>query len=213
MALNDNTTAERLACGREAAEVWDDAEADRLDEHERSCPYCQAVVGDAAGLAADAAGLAAEPIEPPAGLLERVMSVVHAELRSDYLPLPSREGPARLDRAAAAAVLRQAADQMTGVWARSCRITPPGQHPPATLEDEQEAPELGAATGQPAGAVVAISITVVFGADLPSAAARVQQLVATAAERLLGLPVERVDVTVVDVFEPPATVEDDEASE
>jgi uncharacterized alkaline shock family protein YloU len=61
--------------------------------------------------------------------------------------------------------------------------------------------------------VVDLSVTVVFGADLPSTAARVQQLVATAAERLLGIPVERVDVTVADVFAPPATAEDDEASE
>jgi hypothetical protein len=215
MALNDNATADRLACGREAAAVWDDAEAGRLDEHERSCPHCQAVAADAAGLADDAAGLAAAPLEPPTGLLERVMSVVHAELRQDYLPLPSREGPARLDRAAAAAMLRQAADAMSGVWARSCRITPPGQHSPATVEDEQEqeAPEPGVASGEPAGAVVELSITVVFGADLPSAAARVQQLVATAGQRLLGIPVERVDVTVADVFESPATAENGEVSE
>jgi hypothetical protein len=218
MALNDNATAERLACGRDAAAVWDDTEAGRLDEHERGCPYCQAVTVDAAGLAADAAGLAAEDIEPPPSLLERVMSVVHAELRTDYLLLASREGPARLDRAAAAAVLRQAADQMIGVRARSCRITPPGGHPPTTTTEEegeeaQQAPELGAATDQPAGAVVAISITVVYGADLPSTAARVQQLVTTAADRLLGLPVDRVDVTVADVFEPPATTDDGEASE
>jgi hypothetical protein len=213
MALNDNATLDRLACGRNAATVWDDAETGHLDEHERTCPYCQAVAADADRLAHDAAWLAAEPIEPPASLLDRVMSVVHAELRSDYLPLPSREGPARLDRAAAAAVLRQAADAMTGVRARSCQITSPGQHPPPTPEEEKEDPELGAATGEPSGAVVAISITVVFGADLPSTAARVQQLVATAADRLLGLPVDRVDVTVVDIFEPTTSPDEDEAPE
>jgi hypothetical protein len=205
VALNHEATAELLACGREAAGVWDDAEAGRLDEHERACPHCQAVAADAAGLAHDAAGLAAESVEPPTSLLERVMSVVQAELRSEYLPLPSREGPARLDRATAAAVLRQAADAMSGVWARSCRITPPGQHTPTVADEGQEAPELGPAAGQSSGVVVTMSITVVFGADLPSAAARVQQLVATAGERFLGIPVERVDVTVVDVFEAPVT--------
>jgi len=187
----------RLPCGRPAARVWERAATGRLDAHERTCQYCQAVVTDQALLARAARELTADPQEPPPGLLERVMSMVRAELQHDYLPLPARHGPARVEHGPAASVLRHAVDQMAGVRARSCRIV---------LADEQPNPrppkDGGPAPGQPPGALVRLSVAVVFGADLLSVAARAQQMVLAAAEQLLGLPVEAVDVEVVDVFPP-----------
>jgi len=191
----------RLPCGRPAARVWERAATGRLDAHERTCQYCQAVVTDQVLLARAARELTTDPQEPPPGLLERVMSMVRAELQHDYLPLPARHGPARVEHGPAASVLRHAVDQMAGVRARSCRISLADEQPnPRPHNDGGPAP--GQPPGQPPGALVRLSVAVVFGADLLSVAARAQQIVLAAAEQLLGLPVEAVDVEVVDVFPP-----------
>ena len=42
---------DRLACGRDAARVWEHAEAGTLDEHERTCPHCRSTVEDRERLA------------------------------------------------------------------------------------------------------------------------------------------------------------------
>lgn len=177
---------EALACGRDAASVWDDATAGALDGHERGCPHCGAAIADAHRLGAVVHRLAAQPVEPPASVMDRVMGAVLAELRPpDLLPLASPHGPAALSRAAAASVLRHVVDRMAGVRARSCRIEQVGEPDPRTG---------GAATE------VAITVTARFGIDLASAAARVRQMVIAAGEQALGVPVRRVDIEVVDVF-------------
>jgi hypothetical protein len=177
-----------LACGRDAATVWDRVATGLApDEHERGCPHCAAAIADARGLSGVVYRMAAEPVEPPPSVLERAMGAVRTEFRQrDLLELASPHGPARLSRPAAAAVLRHAVDRMAGVRARSCRI-------------EQAA---GAGPdGQPAAADVMITVTARFGVELASVTARVRQLVLAAGEQALGVPVRRVDIDVVDVFE------------
>jgi hypothetical protein len=177
-----------LGCGRDAALVWDRAEAGLPpDEHERACPHCSAAFAEADRLHRLVHRMAAEPVEPPPSVLERAMGAVRTEFRQrDLLELASPHGPARLSRPAAAAVLRHAVDRMAGVRARSCRI-------------EQAA---GAGPdGQPAAADVMITVTARFGVELASVTARVRQLVLAAGEQALGVPVRRVDIDVVDVFE------------
>ncbi len=190
MAVNDaqpQPDASLLACGRDAAKVWDRATAGRSDTHDRDCPHCQAVAEDQRLLATAIAALADDALEPPPSLVGRVMGAVLAELRpAGYLPLPTRHGQARIDRIAAAGVLRHAVDQMPALRVRSCQIylTKPS-----------------GAAGSPT-ARVRISVTARFRADLLSATARVRQMIFAAADDVLGLPVATVDVDVVDVFEP-----------
>lgn len=192
MALNDEPggdALEPLACGRDAAVVWDHAEEGTLDEHERSCPHCAAAIADQRRLDGLVHRMAAQRLEPPPSVLDRVMGAVRAELRPhDVLVLPSPHGPARLSRAAAAAVLRHVVDGMDGMRARSCRIE----------QDE-------AAGGAAGSARIALGVVARFGVDLASVTARVRQMVLAAGEQALGVPVERVDIEVVDVFdeEPP----------
>jgi hypothetical protein len=179
--------ASLLACGRDAAKVWDRAATGRVDTHDRDCRHCQAVAEDQRQLATAITALADDMLEPPPSLVERVMGAVLAELRhADYLPLPTRHGQARIDRVVAAGVLRHAVDQMPALRVRSCQIhlTKPAD-----------------ATGSPTARVY-ISVTARFRADLLSATARVRQMIFAAAEDVLGLPVTTVDVDVVDVFEP-----------
>ncbi|MGE3813480.1 MAG: Asp23/Gls24 family envelope stress response protein [Candidatus Nanopelagicales bacterium] len=178
------TAVEPLACGRDAAEVWDHAAAGTLDEHERDCPHCRAAAADARGLEAMVGRLAREPLVPPATVVDRVVGAVLAELRPrDLIPLDSPHGPAALDTAAAAAVLRGVVDAMAGMRARSCRIARPST------------PQ-----GPPGPAEVAMTVTARFGVDLASTTARVRQMVMAAGEQALGVPVARVDIEVVDVF-------------
>ena len=182
--LEAHTVVEPLACGRDAAEVWDHAEAGTLDEHERTCPHCSAAATDARGLEAMVGRLAQQPLVPPATVVDRVVGAVLAELRPrDLIPLDSPHGPAALDATAAAAVLRGVVDAMSGMRARSCRIARPSA--------------LGGAMGP---AEVAMTVTARFGVDLASTTARVRQMVLAAGEQALGVPVARVDIEVVDVF-------------
>lgn len=199
MAVNETHAPHhtaRLACGRDAGEVWNRAAAGRRNAHD--CPHCQAVVEDQRRLATAIAALTEEVLEPPPSLVERVMGAVLAELRpAGYLPLPTRRGQARIDRVAAAGVLRHAVDQMSALRVRSCRIRLPE---PIGLDDTSR-------TGpvvRPQAAWVHITVTARFGTDLISATARVRQMILAAAENLLGLPLDGVDVDVVDVFPDPA---------
>jgi len=177
-----------LGCGRDAALVWDRAEAGLPpDEHERDCPHCSAAFAEADRLHRLVHRMAAEPVEPPPSVLERAMGAVRTEFRQrDLLELASPHGAARLSRPAAAAVLRHAVDRMAGVRARSCRIEQAAGPGP---------------DGQPAAADVMITVTARFGVELASVTARVRQMVLAAGEQALGLPVRRVDIDVVDVFD------------
>lgn len=186
-----------LACGRDAAKVWERAAAGLPSIHDGTCPHCQAVADDQRLLATAVTALVDEAVEPPTSLTERVMGAVLAELRpAHYLPLPTRHGPARIDRVTAAGVLRHAVAQMSALRVRSCQIhliEPSGS----------DATSTGSVHGSPT-VRINISVTARFGADLLSATARVRQMILAAAEDLLGLPVATVDVEIVDVFEDPA---------
>lgn len=172
---------DRLACGRDAARVWDRAESGiPADAHERDCPHCVAAYSDARRLDSVVHRMATQELDPPPSVMERVMGAVLGELRPhDVLTLESPYGPARLSRPSAAAVLRLVVDRMGGVRARSCRI-------------EQ--------TSDRHDVDVTITVTARFGVDLASVTARVRQMVIAAGEQALGVPVRRVDIEVVDVF-------------
>jgi hypothetical protein len=130
------------------------------------------------------------------------MGAVGVELRpAGYLALLTRNGHARIDRVAAAGVLRHAVDQMSALRVRSCQIhlIEPSNSDDISGDDIGDGLALRFPTAR-----VHISVTARFGTDLVSATARARQMILVAAEDLLGLPVTTVDVDVVDVFEDPA---------
>lgn len=183
MAVNDDDRSLLLACGRDAIEVWDRAEADAdRDAHELACAHCTVTIADAQGLNRVVHRLAAQQVTPPASVLDRVMGAVLAELRPhDVVMLDSPHGPAAISRFAAAAVLRRTVDEMSGVRARSCRI--------------EQLPKAGGAV------VVRITVVARYGVDLASVTARVRQMVAVAGEQVLGVAVRQVDIEVVDLVD------------
>jgi hypothetical protein len=175
---------ELLACGRDAAVVWDRAEAGvEPDAHERDCPYCLAVYADAGLLDVTVRRLAEEPVEPPPSVLDAVMAAVRTEPRlQETLALESPLGPNRLLHSAAAAVLRAVVDAVGGLRARSCRIEQPEQGPAAD---------------------VALTVVAPFGADLAAVTAEARRMVLAASTEVLGVPVGRVDIEVVDLWTAP----------
>lgn len=215
---------EPLACGRDAAEVWDHAVEGTLDAHERECPHCRAAAADALGLDDVVHRMAAErPVPPPSvldGVMQAVVDTVTAELRpQDLLPLDSPAGPARLSRPAAARVLRHVVDGMDGMRARSCRIEPAGSGTDgaraagggtggvadagAVNGGTVNGAEVNGGRADPFGVTVAITVTARFGVDLASVTARVRQMVVAAGEQALGVPVRSVDIAVVDLWDEP----------
>ena len=175
-----------LACGRDAAVVWDRAEAGLpLDAHGRDCPHCSATYAEARRLDVAVHRMAEEPVQMPAqaaeAVLGRVLETARSRIRpEEALRLDSPLGPNRLARAAAATALRAVVDAMDGMRARSCRIEQPG--PEQAIE-------------------VALTVAARFGLDLVSTTARLRQAVTAAGEQALGLPLRRVDIEVVDLWE------------
>lgn len=171
-----------LACGRDAADAWDRAESGAVpDEHERACVLCTSVFADARRLDAVVHRMAAQQVEPPPSVMDRLMAAVRSDLRPhEVLVLDSPHGPARIGKPAAASVLRHVVDQMGGVRARSCRI-----------EQGTDAREVD----------VTMTVSALFGVDLATVTTRVRQMVLAAGEQALGVPIRRVDIEVVDVFE------------
>jgi hypothetical protein len=206
-------TARRLPCGRDPVEVWDRAAEDRLGAHEQICTFCQGVVTQYHHLAGPVRAWRDTPVEVPDSLLERVMATVRTTLRArTYLPLPSPHGPIRLETGTAAAVLRWATDQVDGIRARTCRIepvgpdpAPPDPGPPDPGPPDPTALDPGPTDPGTAGPLVRVGLTVAVrpGSVIPTLARQVRDVIRAVGAELLGIDVDAVDITVVDLFDEP----------
>lgn len=128
MAMNDHALdgevrTHPLPCGHSVEEVWEHLETGTVTSHEAACEHCASSRRSLRQLAEATRLLLADPAEPPAGLLDRVMAAVRADVRRvSTLALPSDRGPVDVSVPAVAAVLRFAADGVPGVRARSCHL-------------------------------------------------------------------------------------------
>lgn len=173
---------EVLTCGRLLSQVWEQAQdaTPAADPHTMSCPQCREAVEGLATLNAATRALRAK--DPPGlqALVDRVMSIVRAEVRlGRLLPLADTELDLRIAESAAAKVLRQAADTVPGARARTCRLVRAGE-----------------------GSGVQVTMTLALDRPLPERADQVRRSIIQAAEQALGLAVMAVDIIVVDVLEP-----------
>ncbi|MFF3276179.1 Asp23/Gls24 family envelope stress response protein [Streptomyces chrestomyceticus] len=186
-----------LPCGRALSSVWEENEADGADgpagdgtpdagPHADRCPYCQEAL---AGLGVLDSYV--REARQPAGSDEeersaerftaRVMDLVRTELRPGRtLPLGDPEDDAWITEAAAAKSFRAAAETLPDVQAGSCRVTLLAPRGPMK---------------------VAIELAAGYAWPLPALADRVRERVRAAARDGIGLEVEEVDVTVVDLVE------------
>ncbi|MFJ1609405.1 hypothetical protein ACIOHS_39635 [Streptomyces sp. NPDC088253] len=175
---------EVLPCGRLLSRVWEQTQdaAPAADPHTASCPHCREA---AEGLATVNEAAQALRTEDPPGLqalADRVMNVVRAEVRlGRLLPLADPDRELRIAESAAAKVLRQAADTVSGVRAATCRLVPAAEG-----TDVRVTMALAAALDRP----------------LPDRVDQVRRSVLGSAGQDLGLAVTAVDISVVDVLEP-----------
>lgn len=125
--------------------------------------------------------------EPSAGLVPAVMHSVWAELRpGQLLELPGSEGHLLVGAAAVATAITGRLDDLADLVVRRCTVEP------ADLEHEAGV-----------GAVrVTLTAAVAYGADTGQLAGEVRAAVTAAVRDLFGLPVERVDLVIEDVFVP-----------
>ncbi|WP_204249182.1 anti-sigma factor family protein [Nocardia arizonensis] len=188
--MNSTTEGQdyRLPCGREVEQVWDrlDAvDAGLGDEHETSCPHCAAARDSLRALRAATAELIDEPEPTPPDLVGRIMSAVRAEARRGRaleVPTP-RPGAVEVSEQAVAAVLRYAADTVSGVRARHCAVRP------ACRDDD-------------GGHRVDVCLSIAIDpsrATVDTAVPLVRERVATAIDTRIGLVLNRLDVVVADI--------------
>ncbi|MFI1381458.1 Asp23/Gls24 family envelope stress response protein [Embleya sp. NPDC020886] len=172
-----------LPCGRDPEAVLEHAAAGESDEHERSCPECQALLRDHSVLDQVTREWAELPVPVPDDLGVRVMRLVRAELHTGrLLPLGEPDEQLTLTESAAARTLRAAVDAEPGVQARSCRIRPY---------------ENRAGAAVPGPVTVRLSVGVPYGEPIHALADRLRERVRRAASERLGLEVAKVDVDVV----------------
>jgi hypothetical protein len=176
-----NLSADRLPCGHDIDELWDQLARDVLDEHARSCEYCRAALTEIRPLHTALRVLAAEPVRPPADLHEKVMAAVRGRTAAPRIALPGPAGNRLvISEHAASVILRAAGDTVDGVRARSCRLPP-------------DARDLSTATD------LELSISLRFDRPALPAARAVRVALRTAARAQLGLTLGRIDIDVVDV--------------
>ncbi|NEA12352.1 Asp23/Gls24 family envelope stress response protein [Streptomyces sp. SID10692] len=185
---------ETLPCGRLLSRVWADWEDAVHDDHTAQCAHCRPAVADLERLESRVRALDAEPAQTSfdaASVVDRVMDTVRLELRPGRpLPLGDAAEDLRIMENAAARVLRRAAEEVPGVRAGSCRLTP------------------GATTVEVALSVRAPLTT----PDVRAVAQEVRRRVHEAADRRLGLRLGAIDVRVTDLVAEAAPHREEESS-
>ncbi|MFK0237787.1 Asp23/Gls24 family envelope stress response protein [Streptomyces vinaceus] len=182
---------ELLACGRDLATVWEQTGQGETDRHTTICTYCRQAVADLERLRT--AALPPATTTPSTGIdtaavVRRVMDAVRLELRPGRnLPLGEPDEDSWIYESVAARTLRAAAEQVPGVLAGSCRITPPGS---------RTSPARGPVTAR-------LGITVAYGHDLQATTRAVRESLDRAARDRLGLAIADLHVTITDLHEPP----------
>jgi uncharacterized alkaline shock family protein YloU len=170
-----------LPCGRTVEDVWDDIEADRITTHGLDCPHCTTARASLNRLTEATRALIDDPAEPPAGLLDKIMTAVRADLsHGPTLALPSPHGEIDISTHALATVLRYIVDGVDGIRAHQCRIE--------TLAD------------RPQSLRVWMSVALRYGSGQVAALDEARRRVAAALPERIGLDLDTLNFTAVDVW-------------
>ncbi|MEV8566512.1 Asp23/Gls24 family envelope stress response protein [Streptomyces sp. NPDC051322] len=186
----DDSDDEELPCGRLLSQVWSAWEDGATDTHQRTCLHCGEARRDLEELQTTVRQLRDDADRSSgfdaAALVQRVMGVVRLELRPGRpLPLGEPGDNMWIMESVAARTLRAAAEQVPGVRAGSCRITP----------------DVTAATGR---VTVRLGIYAPLSApDLRELADRVRRAVQQAADQRLSMDIAGIDVHISDLVETP----------
>ncbi len=180
MALNPD--GDRLPCGRDIAQLWEQLDNGTPDKHAPACQHCQAALAEIRPLLQATRELAAEPVSPPTDLAARIMTAIRARIHPGVrIPLTGPAGMRlHISERAAAMILRATGDTIDGVRVRSCRLTPAGQDGHAAVS-------------------LRITLSLRYGMAAAAAARAVRAAVRAAADRQLGLTLADIDIEVTDI--------------
>jgi len=190
----------RLACGRDtAALVGQVAEGatDRLDEHQRDCPYCQAALAEFDRLWAPVRAVSSHRPQAPDGLLDEALRRIRGIAADpEYGRIEGPRGRTRISGRVVVALARHLASRVPGVRVALSRVVAAGGGPETSLEDGPEvtAGVVGGST------VVAITLAADFGHDLVALGARIRTTVEAGIRAQTGLEPVAVLVHVDDVL-------------
>ena len=181
MALEHTRSGHRLPCERYVEDVLDELDTGTLSPHTQNCPHCATALRGIEALHNATQRLLADPTEPPAALLDRIMTAVRAEVRrGDALALPTEHANAEISSRAVASLLRFAADTVPGVRARHCHIVP---------------------TDRPGAVGIEMSLSLRYGHPIDTLVAEVRERITTAISATIGLRAATIDIDIVDLWD------------
>ncbi len=206
------TNGGRLGCGREVENVW--AHIDNApDEHEATCPDCQAARADLAGLASATTAMVdadrddARLVNQPSALAA-IVAIARTEVRRgrtlpltrppaqpsnlpSNLPAASETGELTISEQAAASIIREASDGLADVEARRCRVS--------VVDGESRSAATEA--GGPTTFAVELSLTVGRTVRIPRLATQLRSAITTAIDDRIGVGVASIAIHVEDLHD------------
>ncbi len=183
MALERTRTGHQLPCGRHVEDVLDELDAGALSWHTQDCPHCATALRGIEALNQATRELLDDPAEPPAGLFDRIMTAVRAEVRrGGSVPLPTAHGHADISTRAVASLLRYTADTVPGVRARHCALV---------------------ATERPDTVGIEMSLSLRFGVTVDELVDEVRARLLVAMSGHIGLRTRTIDLHIVDLWDEP----------
>jgi uncharacterized alkaline shock family protein YloU len=203
-----DSASQQLACGADVDELLEqvaDGDADRLTEHQRTCPHCQAAIAEFRVLWAPIQEYARQPVRLPQRLRASVLKQVDRLVHDVWYTLQLTDtGAVRVAARVVAAVARDAASRVPGVRVALGRST---ESRVAELVSRATSGHLHphAAVGVLGRtAVVDLALAVSYGQPVHEVAREVQRRVIAELKENIGLQSVTVNVTVDDVSPKPA---------
>jgi uncharacterized alkaline shock family protein YloU len=195
-------TEGRLACGRDAAalvaQVADGA-TDRLDAHQRDCPFCQAALAEFDRLWAPVRAVSAHRPEAPAGLLDDALRRIRGVAADpEFGRITGPRGRTRISARVVVALARHLASRVPGVRVALSRLVEAGAGPETSLVDGPGPDVVAGVAG--GSTVVAITLAADFGQDLVALGASIRAAVADGIRAHTGLEPVAVLVHIDDVL-------------
>ncbi|MEO5744698.1 MAG: Asp23/Gls24 family envelope stress response protein [Terracoccus sp.] len=197
MALS---TSGRLGCGRDVDDVWANINHEP-DEHEATCPDCQAARADLAGLASATTAMVEtdrddERLVGRPGALAAIVAIARTEVRRGrtlalLTASPDAPGQVTISEQAVASIVRAECDGLDDVEGRRCRVN---------VVDEQpdQAP---ASVGTETSLAVELSLTVGRSVRIPPLVTVLRDRITVAIDRRVGVPVASIAIHVEDLHD------------
>jgi hypothetical protein len=212
----------RLACGRDPGALVDqvaDGSPFPVDDHQRSCPHCQAALAEFQRLWGPVRAVADHQPRAPEGVVDEALrSIRGVSADPEYGRIEGSEGRTRISARVVVRLARHLAGRVPGVRVALSGLVAAGGGPETRLDPTladpdasgdaalRAVPQVGPGSpGVVAGVaghstVVEITLAADYGQDLVALAARIRAVVAEGIRRQTGLEPVAVLVHIDDIF-------------